>query len=204
MIDENMTREIALAWLAGWFEGEGSVTNTSSFKRKYGGVYLAIKGGSTDEDVVTAICGYFGGNVAGPYHRKTPLGRTAKPFWMWQVTKTQEATDLLKEIYPFLSTRRKKQIDDALEAQRWAILPTEQERFWSKVINEGDCKLWSGGKDRYGFGSFIISGSRKQAHRYALEIAGQDIPRRLKNLCGNKNCVNADHWATWMTAIDES
>lgn len=206
MIDETYSEEIWIAWFAGWFEGEGSISFTKP--KKFGGVYLKLSGGTTDEDVARVLC-RFGGYIHGPFETKTPSGTPGKPMWHWQLTKTNEVKDLALKILPFLSERRTEQVQVALHRQQWANMPTEEERFASKLTSSGDCLIWNGGLDRYGFGSLCLNGGsrRKQAHRYAFELRGLKVPRRLKNRCGNKRCVNTDHWIDeklYLTAMDES
>lgn len=206
MIDETYSEEIWIAWFAGWFEGEGSISVTQP--KKFGGVYLKLSGGTTDEDIARVLV-RFGGNIHGPFETKTPSGNTGKPMWYWQLTKTNEVKDLVEKILPFLSERRTSQVNVALEKQRWAQMPTEEERFRSKLTPSGNCLIWNGGLDRYGFGSLCLDGGskRKQAHRYAFELEGLHVPVKLKNVCGDKKCVRPEHWVDiklYATALDES
>lgn len=189
-----MNEEQSVAWLAGLYEGEGS--SALSQPRKHGGVYPKLVIKMTDEDVIRRIEEYFGGNVSGPYHAVTQSGKEAKPQWTWALTRTEEVLELIERIYPMLGERRQGQLASVREATRFAIMPTEEERFWAMTQADGDCIVWQGHRDnRYGFGTFTQDGGRKrkQAHRYAFELAGE-CPPRLVNLCGNKACVVTDHW----------
>lgn len=71
--------------------------------------------------------------------------------------------------------------------------PTVSQRFWSKVVESGDCWLWTGTGRRYGH--FKIGGRDWLAHRFSYEDMVGPIPDGLTidHLCTNKKCVNPDH-----------
>ena len=58
-----------------------------------------------------------------------------------------------------------------------------------------DCWLWTGGKDRCGYGVFNSRGRRHKAHRWNYERLVGPIPVGLvlDHLCRVRNCVNPDH-----------
>lgn len=162
----------------------------------------------TDEDIIRRLPSLVGGNVTGPSFRKTPSGKDAKPIWIWQLTKSDQVIELASKIIPFLGNRRAAQLRTMIEDTQWAVLPTIEERFWKKVEKVDDCLLWTGSVHSvYGFGTFTIEkGSiRKQAHRYAYELHHGVCPSRLTNYCGDKTCVNHEHWGPFVhcSAIDE-
>lgn len=70
------------------------------------------------------------------------------------------------------------------------------ERFWEKVDRRGkhDCWVWSGARDRGGYG-LIWAGSSQLAHRVSWVLHHGPIPRGKKILhrCDNPPCVNPDH-----------
>lgn len=71
-------------------------------------------------------------------------------------------------------------------------------RFWRKVQKDpGPCWLWTGAKDRWGYGKIKIGVGRGQrvAHRVAYELLVGAIPEGLEldHLCRNKSCVNPAH-----------
>src|SRR5688572_2054908 len=75
------------------------------------------------------------------------------------------------------------------------------ERFWEKVVDAGDCWLWSGAIDGSGYGSFGV-GSRTdstrrtaKAHRFAYELNRGEIPTgvMIHHVCENRLCVRPDH-----------
>jgi hypothetical protein len=74
---------------------------------------------------------------------------------------------------------------------------TVWERFWSKVDKSNDCWVWTGCKNKKGYGvagSGIIGGS-KRAHRACWEYCNGKIPDGLGVLhkCDNPPCVNPEH-----------
>lgn len=82
------------------------------------------------------------------------------------------------------------------------------ERFWSKVTPAGDteCWLWTGFRDRNGYGR-IRKGSKKSdptrtAHRHAWEMFNGSIPDGLLvcHKCDVANCVNPAHLFLGSTA----
>lgn len=78
--------------------------------------------------------------------------------------------------------------------------PSVTERFWSKVVPDGDCLRWTGGSRSMGYGVFSIATGTwpvklVAAHRWAWEQANGPIPDGLvlDHLCRNPWCVNPDH-----------
>lgn len=101
-----------MAWLAGLFEGEGSV---SAVTRQHGGspkLTLSIK--MTDEDVLQRALEVAGvGRLYGPYRSSYP---GAKPHWSFNVARSHEAHALLLALRPWLGRRRQAQIDEKVGA----------------------------------------------------------------------------------------
>lgn len=74
---------------------------------------------------------------------------------------------------------------------------TVQERFWEKVDKSGDCWEWLGCKDKDGYGFFRVNGKNKKAHRFALEIGGDELGDSLVlHKCDNPSCVRPLHLFT--------
>lgn len=82
------------------------------------------------------------------------------------------------------------------------------ERFWPKVQKAADCWLWTGCRDRAGYGQLSGSGRgnpRIKAHRASWILHNGPIPAGLLVLhfCDNPQCVRPDH--LWLgTAGDNS
>lgn len=86
-----------LAWAAGLFEGEGSITANDTR------LILSVRNGDLEvleffEETVQA------GTIYGPY-TWTSDGARRKPFWTW-VAAAEEAFEVLGMLAPWLSSRR--------------------------------------------------------------------------------------------------
>ena len=78
-----------------------------------------------------------------------------------------------------------------------------EERFWEKVLIEGDeeCWLWQASLDAYGYGQFGCRKTEKhkytmvKAHRLSYELLVGPIPDGLEidHLCRVRSCVNPSH-----------
>lgn len=79
-------------------------------------------------------------------------------------------------------------------------MATLAERFWAKVQRgaEGECWLWIGGRDSWGYGAINIKGKQTGAHRFAWELANGPISegKFVLHDCpagDNPSCVNPAH-----------
>jgi hypothetical protein len=76
-------------------------------------------------------------------------------------------------------------------------------RFWSKVDKNGSvpehmphlgqCWIWTGCKNAYGYGKLTIMGVGKAAHRVSCEIANGRTNGYVCHHCDNPPCVNPSH-----------
>lgn len=68
------------------------------------------------------------------------------------------------------------------------------DRFLAKVEKTETCWLWTGGKNRKGYGIFHAEGFHS-AHRFAYGVFKGEIPDGLciDHICRNPACVNPDH-----------
>jgi predicted XRE-type DNA-binding protein len=99
----------SLAWAAGLFEGEGTITpkHGKGMDHRYQAAVIM-----TDEDVVRR----FGvavkiGKVYGPYQ---PTNPRAKPIWRWTTTKNSEVEELYALIGERLGERRRTRFEAAI------------------------------------------------------------------------------------------
>ncbi len=92
--------KINMAWCAGLFEGEGSVS-------RYNGESLILQLTSTDEDVVRKLRDMAGGTMVGPYASRRDDGKTQ---WKWYCTRYADCIRLLQLWYPYLGERRREKI----------------------------------------------------------------------------------------------
>lgn len=96
-----------VAWAAGFYEGEGSCINTGKGRRSFG-VSVAQK----DPEVLYRLRDLFGGRVAEFLNNRGTIASKSKPFtiFIWRVCGDRSRI-FLTAIYPYLSGRRKAQID---------------------------------------------------------------------------------------------
>jgi hypothetical protein len=103
--------EMDTAWLAGLYEGEGSIVIQRRPSGASAQVTLSI--GSTDSDVIVRCASITqAGHIGGPYKG------TRKPRFVWRVTRFDEVEQLCAALYPFLAERRRSQIDRVLGEAR--------------------------------------------------------------------------------------
>ncbi len=90
-----------IAWAAGLFDGEGSITNSDR------DIQLLLK--NTDLELVHRFDQVVGrGHVYGPYTHRPNDGYPRKPYWMW-VAQGDAAHDVVDLLGPWLSQRRCEQ-----------------------------------------------------------------------------------------------
>lgn len=100
--ESEIKHELDFAWAVGIFEGEGWITNSND--KRFGLLRLGIE--MTDRDVLERFCAAVGvGTVSGPRQRDPKW----RPLWLWSSATHDEATTLLKRMYPLLSQRRQGQ-----------------------------------------------------------------------------------------------
>ena len=70
-----------------------------------------------------------------------------------------------------------------------------EERFLSRVRNEGDCLVWTGTLINGKYGQMRLDGKRVYVHRYAWERVNGPIPAGMQvdHICWNTACVNVEH-----------
>lgn len=69
-----------------------------------------------------------------------------------------------------------------------------EEEFDERIRFEGECEIWTRAFDNNGYPVFNDNGSKRTAHRYAYEREYGTCPNMLRNLCGNRKCVNPQHY----------
>ena len=100
--EETRHKALDLAWLAGLFEGEGSVS--------INGKSLTVRIKMTDEDVVMRAAAVMGAKI---YSAPTPKKTARKPTWIAQA-KGSIAAGVIMTLYPWLGIRRREQARRAL------------------------------------------------------------------------------------------
>ena len=81
--------------------------------------------------------------------------------------------------------------------RRPSPVPTDRdmERLISKTIPVGDCNIWTGAKDRDGYGRISWHRRSVRVHRLVWESVHGPLPAGtiLRHACNNRACVNPDH-----------
>jgi hypothetical protein len=110
LISKNWTPQ-NLAWAAGLFEGEGSI----SVKAQTAQLQLSM----SDEDVVRRLHLIMGvGSFSGPYQDKRKP--TYKPMWTWSVGGARKVQAVLAAFWNQLGDRRKAKAKEAIIAcSKW-------------------------------------------------------------------------------------
>lgn len=110
-VKEQLSPRRGIEWVAGMFEGEGTIILRKNRKRSILGVELSLSG--TDEDTIQLFhASVDAGKVYGPYK----YGANKKPFWKWSLTERSAVTTLLTQLLPLLGERRKARAQEALAA----------------------------------------------------------------------------------------
>ena len=73
-----------------------------------------------------------------------------------------------------------------------------EERFWSKVDKTGECWLWTGLKNEWGYGTTWRGGKNEKVHRISWILSGNTIPEGhvVRHKCRNRHCCNPEHLET--------
>jgi hypothetical protein len=96
--------EATWAWLAGIYEGQGSVAQHRSSRYR---VRLQFK--TTDEDVARFALARIGGNVFGPYQYTYRDGVARRPYWNW-VSDGLDPRRVAAAMWPWLGHRRRERL----------------------------------------------------------------------------------------------
>ena len=89
-----------LAYLAGFFDGEGCVRLTPPTKRRGPVLFVSIV--NTNHPILEEFESYFGGSI-----QKASTMPWHKPKWHWVIT-TNKAVVFLRAIYPYLQLKKEE------------------------------------------------------------------------------------------------
>ena len=55
------------------------------------------------------------------------------------------------------------------------------------------CLLWTGARQKNGYGKFSYKGTTELAHRVAFVLTHNRLPEELDHICNNRPCVSPSH-----------
>lgn len=100
--------EVEIAYLAGIFEGEGSVSVGTVYRGKqHDTLQLIVRVGMSDADVIIRLQQITGVGTISSYQ---PNRAGSKMCYRWSVTNRDECDTVLAAIWPYLGVRRREQI----------------------------------------------------------------------------------------------
>ena len=137
-----------IAWLAGFFEGEGSldVGHRGPLLKRTARIKLVVQISvvSTDRDVLERAQFVSGLGAIYADSQIGPLG--TKQIWRWKVCKRADVLSLVSAMRPWLGSRRRQRVDEAIKAIE------EYSRYCKNglhITNEHDCSIcWQARLDR--------------------------------------------------------
>lgn len=67
--------------------------------------------------------------------------------------------------------------------------------FWGKVKKTDQCWIWTGFRNKTGYGKTNAKGKTVRVHRYSWTLKYGEIPKGMSvcHKCDNPPCVNPDH-----------
>lgn len=143
-----MSDPVAIAWAAGLFEGEGSITTKRNDARSQR-LTVRFTLASTDLDVVEKFWHIMEcGNIYGPSWREL----STKPLWTWSCSRRSEVERIARLFGPHLGVRRMAKLQECLDA--FASQPPKDHHNLRKThcpkghAYEGDNILWDEGRRR--------------------------------------------------------
>lgn len=106
--------EFELGWIVGLLEGEGTFI-VSEDKRRPGTYSVKYQVEMTDKDSIDKLQSLYPGKVfESNYPSKYRRVPNAKPSWRWSLASKDKTKELGELIYPYMSERRKSQLDKCL------------------------------------------------------------------------------------------
>lgn len=106
--------EFELGWVIGLIEGEGAFV-ASQDKRRPTTYSVKIQVEMTDKDMIYRLNELVPGRVwESNYPSRAKRFPNAKPSWRWAISDKQRVKQLIEITYPYMSIRRKEQMDKLL------------------------------------------------------------------------------------------
>lgn len=102
------TNKLDLAWAAGFYDGEGSVSCTSNNGKPFTRVQLSIGQKNDGEEIAEVLLRFQRAVGLGNIYRKTAAIREIDQH-QFLISKFQDVKDCLRLLWPYLSTIKKHQ-----------------------------------------------------------------------------------------------
>ncbi len=105
------SRHTDLAWAAGFYDGEGSVSVTgSTLQYKEGRTSICISVGQVNREPLDKLTDIFGiGEIYGPYAR----GGTSQPIYLYKVYGYVNVQYVIAQMWSYISSAKKAQVRKA-------------------------------------------------------------------------------------------
>jgi hypothetical protein len=114
------SREIQLAWAAGFFDGEGTVAaDKDPHTGRYRAINMEIPQSSAEgiPDVLLRFCQIVGvGNILGPYEPRSPWSRL--PQYRWRSGAREDVEMVATLLSPWLGPVKRTQFETAIRLRR--------------------------------------------------------------------------------------
>jgi hypothetical protein len=107
-----LPRREELAWAAGFFDGEGSVSKYTTRRGDKEYTYLQMNCPQVEREVLDRFLAAVGvGVVYGPYgfQKYAPPGSVWKPHWMWNARGFEQVQQVIATLWPWLGTVKREQ-----------------------------------------------------------------------------------------------
>ena len=112
------TRGEDIAWAAGLFEGEGTISVPPGRPRS-----VVLKVDMTDRDVLERFTRIVGVSHVRATHSSNPL-RGSKPQWRWFASSSTDVLRILRMFLPYLGERRTAKAQEAIARLDREMEPT--------------------------------------------------------------------------------
>lgn len=109
-LNENSINNEALAWAAGFLDGEGHFGFQTSKSKNCDRGSLVIEARQVRREPLDKLSEIFGGNITGPYSNK------GQGYYSWHTTAAEKVKFIIDSIWPWLTEPKREQAGEALKA----------------------------------------------------------------------------------------
>lgn len=107
--------DVALAYFAGFFDGEGCIT----VHRQPNRVYAFVTCTNTDKQVILRFQEAFGGHI------QTKVNVPGRVIYVWNISAKKDVVNFLEQIFPFLQVKQQRAI--------LALSMADQPHTWKSI-----------------------------------------------------------------------